>query len=384
MRAEEIKDANSLQAWLESLPQGTEAERETARRWAVTIAHRAAMRVLPVYWKASIGRRARYQNYNTIAVLRCNLLSELLGGNLDRRIVPVALDASRSATKAHRAGSAARATLNSAVVSISDRTVLSYAVRDSVKLASRRERFLWNALNQDITVADLVFEQENLAADLRSLDLWHVNNSENRETAAWNSGKSKILAQGEGWRFWVEWYENALYGRPQDYALLTKIALIDPADWDKGADHVNALIQRIVEQHTLARDARALKAEISQLKERLQSVEHRSHNNPPEMVDETVAAQKEVTIIWAALEEAAQELEKPDPDPTVLARIGAFLETASVTIAKYCGALADLAVKTSVRTAAATGTAMALASQSEHLRAFGEALLQFAKSLGAP
>lgn len=54
---------------------------------------------------------------------------------------------------------------------------------------------------------------------------------------------------GEGWRFWVEWYENALYGRPQDYDLLTKIALIDPADWDKGADHVNALIQRIVAEH---------------------------------------------------------------------------------------------------------------------------------------
>ncbi|WP_147434201.1 hypothetical protein [Roseinatronobacter ekhonensis] len=36
-----------MQAWLESLPHETEAERETARRWAVTIAHRAAMRELP-------------------------------------------------------------------------------------------------------------------------------------------------------------------------------------------------------------------------------------------------------------------------------------------------------------------------------------------------
>jgi len=52
VRAEEIKDAESLQAWLESLPQKSEDQRETARRWAVTIAHRAAMRVLPVYWKA--------------------------------------------------------------------------------------------------------------------------------------------------------------------------------------------------------------------------------------------------------------------------------------------------------------------------------------------
>ncbi len=59
----------------------------------------------------------------------------------------------------------------------------------------------------------------------------------------------RILAQGEGWRFWVDWYDNALHGRPQDYDLLTKIALIEPTDWDKGADHVNALIQRIIEEH---------------------------------------------------------------------------------------------------------------------------------------
>ncbi|CUX82437.1 hypothetical protein [Roseibaca calidilacus] len=384
MRAEEIKDAESLQAWLESLPQKSEDQRETARRWAVTIAHRAAMRVLPVYWKASIGRRARYQNYNTIAVLRCNLLSELLAGNLDRRIVPVALDASRSATKAHRAGSAARATLNSAVVSISDRTVLSYAVRDSVKLASRRERFLWNAINQDITVADFVFEQEKLAADLRSLDLWHVNNSKNRETAAWNSGKSKILAQGEGWRFWVEWYENTLYGRPQDYDLLTKIALIDPADWDKGADHVNALIQRIVEQHNLVKDARALKEEIAQLKERLQSVEHRSHNNPPELVDETVAAQKEVTIIWAALDEAENELEKSAPDLGRLRQIGEFILKAAKAIGAYCASLADDAIRTANKTVVGGAVGLALLAHQERLVSFGSALIQFAKSLGAP
>ncbi|SUZ32202.1 hypothetical protein ROE7235_01956 [Roseibaca ekhonensis] len=65
----------------------------------------------------------------------------------------------------------------------------------------------------------------------------------------WSEARPKILAQGEAWRFWVEWYENALYGRPQDYDLLTTIALIDPADWDKGADHVNALIAKIWLEH---------------------------------------------------------------------------------------------------------------------------------------
>jgi hypothetical protein len=65
----------------------------------------------------------------------------------------------------------------------------------------------------------------------------------------WDVSRSGLLVLSEGWRFWVEWYENALDGRPQDYDLLTKVALIDPADWDKGADHVNAMIQRIVAEH---------------------------------------------------------------------------------------------------------------------------------------
>ena len=61
--------------------------------------------------------------------------------------------------------------------------------------------------------------------------------------------RPQILAQGDGWRFWVDWYDNALQGRAQDYDLLTKIALIEPTDWDKGADHVNALIAEIIAQH---------------------------------------------------------------------------------------------------------------------------------------
>ena len=44
-----IVDEKSLEAWLNRLPQRTEAEKAKAQRWAVMIAHRAAMRVLPRY-----------------------------------------------------------------------------------------------------------------------------------------------------------------------------------------------------------------------------------------------------------------------------------------------------------------------------------------------
>ncbi len=53
MRVKDIKDRESLQAWLEALPQETEAEREEARRWAVAIAHRVGLRFLPLFFQMS-------------------------------------------------------------------------------------------------------------------------------------------------------------------------------------------------------------------------------------------------------------------------------------------------------------------------------------------
>lgn len=72
---------------------------------------------------------------------------------------------------------------------------------------------------------------------------------ENTLTPLWADIRPQILAQREGWRYWLDWYENALHGRPQDYDLLTRIALIPQEDWDKGADHIDALIARIRAEH---------------------------------------------------------------------------------------------------------------------------------------
>jgi len=49
MDASDIKDEASLKAWLET----------QTRAVAVTIAHRAAMRVLPAYWDAAATTNSR-------------------------------------------------------------------------------------------------------------------------------------------------------------------------------------------------------------------------------------------------------------------------------------------------------------------------------------
>ena len=51
----DIEDNESLKAWLKTWPGDADARRQVA----VQIAHRAAMRVLPIYWLWSFADQAR-------------------------------------------------------------------------------------------------------------------------------------------------------------------------------------------------------------------------------------------------------------------------------------------------------------------------------------
>ena len=57
--------------------------------------------------------------------------------------------------------------------------------------------------------------------------------------------------RGPGWDFWADWYEGYLTGRPLDFDLLEKVALIPDAECEKGDDHVNGIIARIRLDHAV-------------------------------------------------------------------------------------------------------------------------------------
>ncbi|MCC1480183.1 hypothetical protein [Roseibaca sp. Y0-43] len=405
MRAEEIEDAASILAWLTALPQGTAEERETARRWAIVIAHRAALRCLPTYLDYVLSASKNDSGDEIIKAFRALIVSSCSSffGEEDVRRSARAVNFEGEPVAPGLAAKAAAQQACAAVYALPPWLPVQRSIEFSCYPFF--EQIPGRAFRYDATIIEYASDPDCYSlwpGDEEFSDFWQDRNP---LLSKWHENVSpKLLDMHEGWRFWVNWYEASLYGVPfgtnmngaipahykdhqtwRDHAKLAlKIALIDPADWDKGADHVNALIQRIVEQHNLAKDARALKEEIALLKERLQSVEHRSHNNPPELVDETVAAQKEVTIIWAALDEAEQELERPDPDPTVLEQIGRKLLVAAKAIGAYCASLADVVVKKVVATGAVGLTGLYLAENAESIALFAERLSQFAKSLGAP
>lgn len=403
MEVAEVRDAVSLRAWLIDLPQKTEAERTAAENWAHAIGQRAMLRAVPFVFRMQVHVTKFPQEVSTapIHVLRMaiHLSRDLdypnkrpaplkdyrrirdhvhgLDNYLLEEIAGDYLDQNRNAQGYvfEKCSSAMHTVLDlyeAEVWSFETHSALAVKIAEVVEVAAKLDHDIWQANANDV---NLLLSGSELAYN----PLWSFDSS---LIHTWAEARLEILAQGDGWRFWVEWYEKALHGRPQDYDLLTKIALIDPKDWDKGADHVNALIQQIIEQDRLTGEARALKEEIGRLKAELQSLQHRSHNNPPELVDEAVAAQKSVTIIWAALDEAEKELEKPKPDPDRLAGIGRILFDAIKAVGGYCASLADSAIRESVKMVATGTTALLLAAHNERLLAFVEALGQFARSLG--
>jgi len=196
--------------------------------------------------------------------------------------------------------------------------------------------------------------------------------------------RANSLALGEN-RFWIDWYEKILAGAPQDWDLLQ--AIVDQVDWDGAPEEVNRQIQQI-ERDYLRATVRRLKEETSNVLALEDELPSRGHNNPPEMIKDDADAKAAITFIWADLDDAEKELEKDEPDPSALMRLGDALKTGSWKVLKYLGEKADLAVDGVVKEGAKSSTKWLIRAlgasyiaQLEAIQSAGRALLEFAQRL---
>jgi len=249
----DIKDRESLQAWLETQPRNT----------SVNIAHRAAMRVLPVYlhWVLTSAEAQVYTMMH-LAALRDNLFSQLVGHRLDFQLrLKINYPFYNTAALRYETGGIKKHTdeFNAAfaIMCASESTI--YHDDDTVYLeASAAVSYSVSAKgNDNWSLIEIDCLELNEWGVLDGNRLWQE--FDNPFAKEWQGVKSILQNDSVDWSFWIKWYEASLNGEPLNYEMLEKIALIDPKDWEQGPEHVNAMIAGIEAEFDTQEDRKTTK-----------------------------------------------------------------------------------------------------------------------------
>lgn len=280
----EIDGEESLRTWLEETGQSREA--------CIWLAHRAAMRVLPVCWGWAVSSEAaRNRDLTASLVLRPCLITWILDASLssDVRVPAVIAAAAASAASIEAAVSALKVAEDAydiadasysfatdgysadayagAAASAHAAGYASYTVHEGANATAAAGVYaaaaaaakagvpaandIWRGLRQDC--AFLLNISGSLVA--RWSPLWPDGP---RDADFWPELREQLRAADDDWSFWITWYDHALTGTETRHDLLKRIALSDlpadgtaraPEDYDafwQGTDaEVNARINAI-------------------------------------------------------------------------------------------------------------------------------------------
>jgi len=382
MDASDIRDKDSFKAWLETLPE--RVGEDEARRIAVWLAARMALRVLPLVWHFRTDKDTGRFDRSPTPVLRCLLISSASAKVPTVDFGKAAAAAAEAATAITDTASSANSIAHVATACFSAIAYVAASsdITDAAYHAGTASFAAYFAAGDAFATYDLISSDAfHLNAGVACLPLWPKRAPE---------GWLPLSEPSSGdWQFWINWYDDILQGRPQNGPMLAEIALIAPKHWDAGPEVVNPMIALIVEKHRLMAEAGALKEQVQQACTALHDLERRAHNNPPELVDEGVAeARQAITLIWEVLDQAETELAQPAPDPSKLKALAERLLALCKTIATYCGGKIDIALDKAAEELGGTGAkwaihlgAASLASQHPQVQGFGRALLDFVAKL---
>ncbi|UWQ90042.1 hypothetical protein K3727_14705 [Rhodobacteraceae bacterium M382] len=259
IQAHEITDRKSFEAWLNQRPEATRQQE------AVILASRLAMRVLPMWWAGLTSDQARKGDLTALPIFRCNFISGVAGiastPEMSRATFSTfASDSASAATAASTTSASAAASAESAISatfaasaifarSAASATFIAAsaarsaaAAADGLGSATADPAAIWAVLQSDAA-------EISLGSVLQRRALW-PENPPPELIDLWERSQ-KWLTQNPGHDFWIRWYQAALDGRPltgdwdSHWKMLHDIALIRPDDWDKGAEHIAALIAEI-------------------------------------------------------------------------------------------------------------------------------------------
>ena len=199
----QITDRETLKAWLEA-QQG-----EDVKAFAVAIASRAALRVLPKSCDRVLNSDlARKGDLTPLPFLRCNLIASV----------------------AH---------------SMPTDAIKTAAATATFAAAADREQ-MWSAVRADCQAL----------ADNAVPDVWPLWPDGSDPLAQdWQKIKAQLQADGAHWQFWIDWYQQMLKGAPQNWKMLEQIAgigegyPINEADWQAGPEVISGKIAEVVKRY---------------------------------------------------------------------------------------------------------------------------------------
>lgn len=237
-----------LESWLDSRPEGTRG------REAAWLAHRAAMRVLPICWMAIWPDDISDAQLNAIPILRAALISGILEASRNPNIDEIVVVAGAMLTSSQIAA-------RTALEADPNRSLAASRAILAIESSLNANAVASTALSNDAAIA---FDQGALNDSDLSLNLdvdlaWLEGERGGTDRPLWatekpDSGRSELEFAAHNrldgpWDFWIDWYQRALDGRPQDLPLLEKIAFQKEDFWDGTDGEVNQRIAQIVEEH---------------------------------------------------------------------------------------------------------------------------------------
>lgn len=146
--------------------------------------------------------------------------------------------------------------------------------------------------------------------------------------------------------FWLEWYQGFLDGKPIDWELQRRVALIPDPIWEAGPEAAGKEIERIRAAYEVEKRARELEESARKIFSTVRGI---GHNNPPAPIDKLSDTSDGITIIWDAARELREQAQSPQPEKH---RVHKAVD-ALVRVAKACGIWTAQKIDTGLNAAAA-------------------------------
>ncbi|MEL6999344.1 MAG: hypothetical protein AAFP68_13860, partial [Pseudomonadota bacterium] len=120
------------------------------------------------------------------------------------------------------------------------------AAAATARAATATARAAYAAVSADVTA----LEQGINHAAVAATGLW-PEGAPDWIRAPWHTLRDHLLAAGDDWFVWVDWYQDRLDGKPANEDLEVAKALIQNEMWRDGPAVVNAEIARLINEHKL-------------------------------------------------------------------------------------------------------------------------------------